>query len=165
MKEMLKSVLQNHKDDEDVTSYAFGRHLVFSEAGNFDFPKMFAKLGGRKWKGGDISKTLSKYFDLLGFGLNAPKAYDKEEDKPEWWLRSPKWRKFRNASKASKEDCTLLIKLLLEHYGIQAEMHYVGYPDQEGEDEESSSSEEEAGDEDDSNDAEEGNRTNYVLRQ
>ena len=66
----------------------------------------------------------------------------------------------------SFEDCTLLIKLLLEQYGIQAEMHYVGCPEQEGEDEESSSSEEEAEDEDedDSNIAEEGDRGNYVLR-
>ena len=39
-----------------------------------------------------------------------------------------------------------------------------GYLDQEVEDEESSSSEEEAGDEDDGNDADEGDRRNYVLR-
>ena len=51
-----------------------------------------------------------------------------------------------------------LDKTSLGALSIQAEMHYVGYPDQEGEDEESSSSEEEADDEDedDSNIAEEG---------
>ena len=81
MKEMLKSVLQSHEDDEDETSYNFGRHLVFSEAGNFDFPKMFAKLGGRKWKGGDISKTLSKYFVCRALGSILPKHMAKRMPK------------------------------------------------------------------------------------
>ena len=75
---------------------------------------MFAKLGGRKWKGGEIPKTLSKYFALLDFGCNAPKTYGKAEDKPVWWPKNPKWKNFRNPSKASKEECTLLITLFLE---------------------------------------------------
>ena len=136
-KEVLKTVLKN-EEEEDDTSYNFGRHLVYDESKNLDFPKMFAKLGGRKWKGGGIAKTLSKYFALLDFGLNAPRTYGKAEDKPVWWPRRPKWKKFRNPSKASKEDCTLLITLLLEHYGIDAKMHYVYYPEEEGEESESS---------------------------
>ena len=51
---------------------------------------MFAKLGGKKWKGGDVAKTFSKYFSLLYFGLNVPKTYVKAEDKPEWWPSTPK---------------------------------------------------------------------------
>ena len=96
-KEVLKAVLQN-EEEEDDTSYNFGRHLVFDESKNLDFQKMFAKLGGRKWKGGEIPKTLSKYFALLDFGLNAPKTYGKAEDKPAWWPKKPKCKKFGNPS-------------------------------------------------------------------
>ena len=106
-KEALKAVLKT-AEEEDDTSYNFGRHK------NLDFLKMFAKLGGRKWKGGEIAKTLSKYFALLDFGRNAWKTYGKAEDKPVWWPKNPKWKNFRNPSKASKEECTLLIALFLE---------------------------------------------------
>ena len=70
--------------------YNFGRHLVYDESRNLDFPKMFAKIGGRKWKGGEFTKTLSKYFALLDFGLNAPKRYRKAEDKTGWRPKRPK---------------------------------------------------------------------------
>ena len=40
--------------------------------------------------------------------------FGKAEDKPAWWPKKPKWKKFRNPSKASKEECTLLITLFLE---------------------------------------------------
>jgi hypothetical protein len=146
-KEALKAVLKT-AEEEDDTSYNFGRHLVYDESKNLDFPKMFAKLGGRKWKGGEIAKTLSKYFALLDFGRNAPKTYGKAEDKPVWWPKNPKWKNFRNPSKSSKEECTLLITLLLEHYGIDAKMHYVHYPEEEGEDSESSGDDDDREDED-----------------
>ena len=79
-KEALKAVLKT-AEEEDDTSYNFGRHLVYDESKNLDFPKMFAKLGGRKWKGGEIAKTLSKYFALLDFGRNPPMTYGKALNK------------------------------------------------------------------------------------
>ena len=48
-----------------------------------------------------------------------------------------------NTSKASKEDCTLLITLLLEHYGIDPKLHYSNYPEEENESSSESSYEEE----------------------
>jgi hypothetical protein len=47
---------------------------------------MFAKMGEKKWRGGEITKTLAKYFSLLGFGKNSTKTYRKAEDKPALWL-------------------------------------------------------------------------------
>ena len=88
-KEVLKVALKNQKEEND-TLYNFGRHLVYDESRNLDFPKMFAKIGGRKWKGGEFTKTLSKYFALLDFGLNAPKRYGKAEDKTGWRPKRPK---------------------------------------------------------------------------
>ena len=64
-KEVLKAALKN-EEEEDDTSYNFGRHLVYEESRNLDFPKMFAKIGGRKWKGGEIAKTV-KLFCSVGF--------------------------------------------------------------------------------------------------
>ena len=74
-------------------------------------------------EGGDVAKTLSKYFSLLDFGLNAPKTYGKVKGKPEWCPSRPKWKKFRNPSKATKKECALLVKFLLDQYGICAELH------------------------------------------
>ena len=67
-----------------------GGRLAYVESKSFDFPKMFAKIGGKNWKGGEIAKTLSKYFSLLDFGLNAGKTYGKREGKPVWLPRRPK---------------------------------------------------------------------------
>ena len=64
--------------------------MAYVESKSFDFPKMFAKIGGKNWKGGEISKTLSKHFSLLDFGLNAGKTYGKREGKPVWLPRRPK---------------------------------------------------------------------------
>ena len=52
------------------------------------------------------------------------------------WPKRPKWKKFRCPSKVSKDECTKLIQRLIEHYGVDASKHYIGYP--EGELEESS---------------------------
>ena len=49
---------------------------------------MFAKIGGKRGKGGEIPKTLSGYMKIIGFGLNAPKANGKDEDKPSHGQRS-----------------------------------------------------------------------------
>ena len=117
--------------EEDETSYNFGGQLTFSENDILDFPKMFAKMGGKKWKGGEIAKTLAKYFSLLGFGKNATKVYGKAEDKPAWWPKIPKWKEFMAPSKASKDECTLIIKLLLEHYSLDPSIYYMNYPDEE----------------------------------
>ena len=67
--------------------------------------------------------------------------------------QNAKWRKFRNLSKASNEDCTLLITLLLEHYGIDAKIQYVHYPEEEGNDNESSDNDNESSGDDDNTDA------------
>ena len=40
---------------------------------------------------------------------------------------------FINPSKVSNNDCTYIIKLMLEHYGIDPEIHYVNFPDEESE--------------------------------
>ena len=101
-----------------------GGRLAYVESKNFDFPKMFAKIGGKSWKGGEIAETLSKYFSLQDFGLNAGKTYGKKEDKPLWWSRRLKWKKFRCPSKAGKDECTAMIRLLLEHCGIDPSIHY-----------------------------------------
>ena len=146
LKEALKLALKEMPEVDD-----FGR-LSYMESKNFDFPKMFAKIGGKNWKGGEIPHTLSKYFSLLEFGLNATKTYGKAEDKPVWWPRRPKWKK--SPSKTGMEECTLLIRLLLEHHGIDANRHYVNYPEEEGEVDSSSDSDEEPEDleEDEEND-------------
>ena len=146
LKEGLKQIL-NEMPEEDDASYNFGGSvLTYTESQHLEFPKMFAKLGGRNWKGGEIAKIFSRYFALLDFGQNATKTYGKAEDKPVWWPRRPKWKKFKSPSKASKEECTLLIQLLLEHFGIDANTYYVNYPDEEGDNDSSSDS---SGEEDD----------------
>ena len=80
---------------------------------------------------------------ILGFGINAPKTYGKPEDKPDWWPKKPKWSKFRNPSKSSKEECTKLIRRLLEGHGIDADSYYINYPKEEDESESSSESSDE----------------------
>ena len=77
--------------EEDETSFNFGGQLTFSETDILDFPRMFAKMGGKKWK-------------------------------------------------ASKDECTLLIKLLLEYYSLHPSIYYMNYPDEEMEDSSSDSS-------------------------
>ena len=129
-KEALKRILK-HEEDNSETSYNFGQQISYMESQNFDFPKMFAKIGKRNWKGGEIAKVLGKYFALLGFGLNAKKSYGNAADKPAWWPKGIKWKHFKSPSKACKEENTLLIRCLLEHYGIDAIIHYVHYPEEE----------------------------------
>ena len=98
-----------------------------------------------------IAKILSTYMTLLGFGLNSKLAYGNKEDKPAWWPRRPKWKYFRGPSRASKEESTNLIRLLLEYYNVDPDIHYVGYPEEEDD----SSSEESSDDDDAQNDARE----------
>ena len=153
-KDSLKTIL-TEMAEEDETSYNFGGQLTFSETDFLDFPNNFAKIKGKKWRGGEIAKTLAKYFSLLGFGKNATKVYGKAEDKPAWWPKIPKWKEFRAPSKASKDECTLIIKLLLEHYSLDPSIYYMNYPDEEMEDgssESSDSSQEEDEDEYEGND-------------
>ena len=69
-KEALKSILKG-VPEEDKTSYNFGRHLSYTERQNLDFPKIFVKLGGKNWKGGEIAKTLTKYGNTLAMRVNA----------------------------------------------------------------------------------------------
>ena len=124
MKRILSEVLS-----ESETSYNFiNGELAYAETTNLELPKMLAKIGGKRWKGAMIAKTLSTYMTLLGFGLNSKLAYGNKEDKPAWWPRRPKWKHFRGPSRASKEETTILIRLLLEHYNVDPDIHYVGYP-------------------------------------
>ena len=103
-----------------------------------------------------VAKTLSTYMTLLGFGLNSKLAYGNKEDKPAWWPRRPKWKYFRGPSRASKEETTTLIRLLLEHYNVNPDIHYVGYPEEEHDSSSEESSEERSDDDDDAqNDARE----------
>ena len=139
LRQALKTVLKEEPEEDDA-SYNFDDRLVFKEDTKADFPKLFAKIGGKRWKGGDIAKSLSAYLRILGFGLNSPKAYGREEDKPSWWPKNPKWRNFRCPSKSTKEECTKLIKRLLQSHSIDPDIYYVDYPNEEHD---SSSSEEE----------------------
>ena len=77
--------------------------------------------------------------------MNAKKTYGNAEDKPDWWPKKIKWKYFKSPSKANKEESTLLIHCLIEHYGIDANIHYVNYPEEDGE-ETSESSESDDGD-------------------
>ena len=155
-KTALKRML-NEDPEESETSYNFGQQLSYVESQNLEFQKMFAKIGGKNWKDADVAKTLSQYMSILDFGLNSPKTYGKKEDKPVWWPKKPKWKNFRNPSKVSKDECTAIIKLLLEHYGIYPEIHYVNFPDEESEESSDSSSEEEdAGNRDDEEEEDDG---------
>ena len=99
----------------------------------------------------NVAKTLSTFMTLLGFGLNSRLACGNKEDKPAWWPRRPKWKYFRGPSRASKEESTNLIRLLLEHYNVDPDIHYVGYLEEEDD----SSSEESSDDDDAQNDARE----------
>ena len=128
--EALKRILTTIPEESD-TSYNFGGHLTYAENSDLEFPKMFAKIDTNNWKGANVAKTLSKYFTLLGFGTNNMKTYGKEEHKPVWWPRKPRWSEFINPSKSSKAECTFIIKQLLEYYGIDPAIHYVNYPDEE----------------------------------
>ena len=70
MKRILSEVLSESK-----TSYNFtNRELAYTETANLELPKMMAKIGGKKWKGAMVAKTLSTYMTLLGFGLNSKLA-------------------------------------------------------------------------------------------
>ena len=166
LKQALKTVLKEEPEEEDA-SYNFDNRLVFKEDAKADFPKLFAKIGGKRWKGGDIAKTLSEYLKILGFGRNAPKAYGKDEDKPSWWPKKPKWKDFRCPSKSTKEECTKLITRLLKSYNIDPDIYYVDYPSEEDDSSSDSSSSEESfvdhnnsnidyEEEDEANDLEEG---------
>ena len=149
MKRILSEVLS-----ESETSYNFtNRELAYTETANLELPKMITKIGGKRWKGAMVAKTLSTYMTLLGFGLNSKLAYGNKEDKPAWWPRRPKWKYFRGPSRASKEETTTLIRLLLEHYNVNPDIHYVGYPEEE-DDSSSEESNEESSDDDDNDDAE-----------
>ena len=129
-KEALKKILVDIPEESD-TSYNFGGLLTYAENDDISFPKMFAKMNSKQWKGGKIATTLSQYMGILGFGLNSMRTYGRDIDKPVWWPRKPKWKNFRNPSKASKEECTVIIKSLLEHYSIDPTIHYVDYPEDE----------------------------------
>ena len=109
---------------------------------------MFAKIGGKQWKGANVAKTLSDSMTLMGYGLNSKLSYGSKDDKPAWWPKRPKWKNFRSPSKVSKEECTSLIRLLLQHHGVDPDIHYVGYPEEE---EESSSDDSDDSDHDDDN--------------
>ena len=58
-KDALKTIL-TEMAEEDETSYNFGGQLTFSETDILDFPKMFAKMGGKKWKGGKNCQDTGK---------------------------------------------------------------------------------------------------------
>ena len=60
---------------------------------------MFAKIGGKNWKSGNVAKTLSKYFSMLDFGLNAQHTYGKAEDKPVWWPKRHKMERVQESFK------------------------------------------------------------------
>ena len=75
VKDALKTILTEMAEEYE-TSYNFGGQLTFSETDILDFPRMFAKMGGKKWK-------------------------------------------------ASKDECTLLINLLLEHYSLDHSIYYM----------------------------------------
>ena len=143
----LKRILTDRREEEE-TSYNFGHNFAYKESQNIEFPKMFAKIGGKNWKGGNVAKTLSKYFSMLDFGLNAQHTYGKAEDKPVWWPKRPKWKEFKNPSKASKDETTTIIRHLLQHHGINPNKHYLYYPEEEEDDNDSSSSDEEEQDSD-----------------
>ena len=89
LKKALKSIPE--KDDD---SYNFDDRIYFHEDPKAEFPKLFAKIGGKKWKKAEADKALSGYMKILGFGINAPKTYGKPENKPDWWPKKPKWSKF-----------------------------------------------------------------------
>ena len=143
LKQALRTVLKEEPEDEDA-SYNFDNRLVFKEDPKTDFPKLFAKIGGRRWKGGEIAKTLSEYLKILGFGRNAAKAYGRDEDKPSWWPKKPKWNNFWCPSKSSKEECTKLIRRLLSSHSIDPETYYIDYPNEENDSSSDSSSSEES---------------------
>ena len=87
----------------------------------------------------------SPKFALLCFGSNAEKTYGKEEDKPAWWPKKTKWKTFKSPSKASKEENTRIIRCLLEYHGIDPNIHYINYPEEEGEETSDSSESEDDG--------------------
>ena len=137
--QVIKRLLTDVPSDSE-TSYNFdGHQLAYAESNNLELPKMIAKIGGKRWKGAVVAKTLSQYMSLLGFGLNSSLAYGKKEDKPAWWPKRPKWKNFRSPSRIAKEECTMLIRKLLFHYQVDPDVHYQGYPEEE----EDSSGEEE----------------------
>ena len=104
LKEGLKQIL-NDMPVEDDASYNFGGSvLTYTESQNLEFPKMYARLGGRNWKGGEIAKIFSRYFELLDFGQNATKTYGKAKDKPVWWPRRPKWKHSKVHPKLAKKS-------------------------------------------------------------
>ena len=110
--------------------------MTYTESQNLEFSQDVCKTGRKELE--RRAKIFSRYFALLDFGQNATKTYGKAEDKPVWWPRRPKWKTFKSPSKASKEECTLRIRLLLEHFGIDANTYYVNYPDGEGDNDSSS---------------------------
>ena len=100
--ESMKRILTDVQSDSE-TSYNFDNHqLAYAETKNLELPKMFAKLGGKQWKGTNVAKTLSTYMTLMGYGLNSKLTYGSKDDKTAWWPKRPKWKNFRSPSKVSK---------------------------------------------------------------
>ena len=56
------------------------------------------------------------------------------------WPKKPKWKKLRCPSKSSKEECTKLIRGLLENHDIDADKFYIGFPEEENQEDTSSDS-------------------------
>ena len=57
VKDALKTILTEMAEEYE-TSYNFGGQLTFSETDILDFPRMFAKMGGKKWKSSKDECTL-----------------------------------------------------------------------------------------------------------
>ena len=73
---MIKRLLTGVPSDSEASYNFDGHQLAYAESNNLELPKMIAKIGGKRWKGAVVAKTLSQYMSLLGF------VYGKKEDKP-----------------------------------------------------------------------------------
>ena len=65
LKERFKTLLSEKPDEED-DSYNFDERLFFKEDVKTEFPKLFAKIDGKRWKVAEIPKALSTFMKILG---------------------------------------------------------------------------------------------------
>ena len=56
LRQAMKTALKDEPEEDDA-SYNFDDRLVFQA----DFPKLFAKIGGKRWKGGEIRPCLGTW--------------------------------------------------------------------------------------------------------
>ena len=124
----IKSKLRQHSLWKESYSYTEVKVEVLEEVNithdNIALPKLFAKVGGKKWKSKQVHAQCSKYFKLLGYGSKAGLKYGDQSSKPKWWNETlPSWIMYQGPSKSTADVSTKIIEAILKDFGFDQNVH------------------------------------------